>query len=242
MEKSVLLDKINCIDIDKKLDFLENRNTIEFVNVVSKVIDNGTSYIIKALPINDNFKDIVFDVKNALKTKEFKEVLKTAVNSSIREGLEILNIPKNIISDITKIGSVAFKGGLSQGICAGIDIVKEKYLKNNIFSSIINKVLDDVKNYVFSSDFKNRIEMGVNKLLDKTNKFNELCDNWYKAYEKFDLFNINNICRDIKKLQPHIVNDKDCLTQTNIIENMTELVNNKNSKLTPMQMQMCSAI
>lgn len=240
MQNSILLE--NKLDIDKKLDFQENRNKTEFTNVIEKVIDSGTSYVIKALPISNNIKDIILDVKNAFKTKDFKEIVKTAVNSSVREGLEILNLPKNIISDITKIGKIAFKGGLSSALSAGIDIVSNKYLKNNIFSPLINKFLQDMKTFVGSTDFKTKIDCGIKKLLDKTDKFGELCDSWYTAYEKFDLFGMNNICRNIKKMQPHIVNDKDCLTQTNIIDNMTKLVNNKNEKLSQMQMQICNAI
>lgn len=242
MENIVLSKNSNNIDINKNLDFEENRNRSEFTNVVSKVIDSGTNYIIKSLPINNNLKEIVIDIKNAFKTKDFKEILKTAVNSSIREGLEILSIPKNVISDITKISKIAFKGGLASAISSGIDIITNKYLKNNIFSPVVNKLLKEVKNYVFSQDFKSKIELGVNKLLDKTKKFNDLCDSWYSSYEKFDIFNMNNICKKIKNLQPHIVNDKDCLTQVNIIDNMTELVNSKQSKLSPMQMQICSNI
>lgn len=240
MENIVLLD--NNIDIDKKLDFQESRNRNEFTNVISKAIDCGTNYIIKSLPINEGLKDIAFDIKNAFKSKDFKEVLKVAVNSSIREGLEILNLPKNVISDITKISKIAFKGGLSQAISAGIDVITDKYLKNNIFSPVINRILKDVKTYVFSSNFKNKIDVGVNKLLDNTTKFNNLCEKWYEYYENLDIFNMNSVCRSIKKLQPHIVNDKDCLTQANIIDNMTQLINTKHSKLSPIQMQICSTI
>ena len=61
MDNLICLDSIklkNEIDIDKNIDFVENRNKEEFANVLGKVIDSGTNYIIKALPINDNFKDI----------------------------------------------------------------------------------------------------------------------------------------------------------------------------------------
>ena len=245
MDNIITLDNIkqeNIIQIDKNIDFVENRNKTEFTNVLGKVIENGTNYIIKSLPISDNLKDIAIDIKNAFKTRDFKEVLKTAVNSSIREGLEVLNMPKDILSDITKISKVAFKGGLSQAISAGIDIVSEKYLKNNIFSPVIDKVLGEIKTYIGSVDFKNKLDLNISKLIDKTTKFNELCNEWYNSYEKFDIFSMNNICKTIKKMQSHIVNNKDCITQSNIIENMTKLVNSKHSKLSPIQMKICGSI
>ena len=223
MENVISLNK----DIDEKLSFQEERNRNEYSNTVAKVVDNSIGYIIKALPVNENIKQIALDVKDAFKTGDFKEIVKTAVKSSIKEGLEILNLPKNVISDITKISKIAFSGGLSSALSAGIDIISKKYLKNNIFSSVL---------------FKIKIDNNINKLLEKNNKFNDLCQKWYESYEKFDLFNMNSLCKSIKNMQKHIVNDKDCKVQSDIIENMTNLINTKNSKLSPIQMQICNNI
>ncbi len=243
MENVINLDNTklkNDIELDRELDFQENRNKQEFTNIVGKVIDSGTNYVIKALPVSENIKDIILDIKSAFKTKDFKEILKTAVNSTIREGLEVLSLPKNILSDITKISKVAFKGGLSSALSASIDIIANKYLKKSIFSPILDKAIKDIKLYTSSSTFKEKVDIGVNKLLDKTKKFNDLCSKWYDAYEKFDIFNMNNINKDIKKIEPHIVNEKECRMHSNIINNMTNLVNTKRAKLSPMQIQICS--
>ena len=245
MENLVLLDDIknkNNIDIDKKIDFLEDRNRTEFSNIVSKVIDRGTNYIIKALPVNENIKDIAIDVKEAFKTKDFKEIIKTAVNSTIREGLDILKLPKNVISDIVKLSNIAFKGGLAPALSSGIDIIANKYLKNNFFSPIVNIVLTDVKKFINSNEFKNKINEGISKLKNKTEQFNELCEKWYNSYANFDVISMNSICKSIKKLQPHIVNDKDCIVQTSIIDNMTKLINSKHEKLSDAQIKICSNI
>lgn len=238
MENVISLNK----DIDEKLSFQEERNRNEYSNTVAKVVDNSIGYIIKALPVNENIKQIALDVKDAFKTGDFKEIVKTAVKSSIKEGLEILNLPKNVISDITKISKIAFRGGLSSALSAGIDIISKKYLKNNIFSSVLFKITNEMKNYVFSKDFKIKIDNNINKLLEKNNKFNDLCQKWYESYEKFDLFNMNSLCKSIKNMQKHIVNDKDCKVQSDIIENMTNLINTKKSKLSPIQMQICNNI
>ena len=45
-----------------------------------------------------------------------------------------------------------------------------------------------------------------------------------------------------KKIEPHVVNDKDCVIQTSIIENMTKLINAKQDKLSDIQMKICSNI
>ena len=247
MENLILLNNINKkndldIDINRKEDLVEDRNRTEFTNVVSKVIDVGTNYVIKALPVNDSVKEIALDIKEAFKTKDFKQIIKTAVNSTIREGLEILNFPKNVISDIKNISTIAFKGGLSTALTSGIDIIANKYLKNNLFSPIINTVLNDVKRFIGSSEFRNKIDSGVSKLVNKSEEFSELCEKWYNSYANLDIISMNSLCRNIKKLEPHVVNNKDCMKQSSILENMTHLINEKQDKLSNIQTKICSNI
>lgn len=247
MENLILLDNIKQknslnIDIDKKVDFVEDRNRTEFTNVVSKVIDSGTNYIIKALPVNDSIKDIALDVKEAFKTKDFGQIIKTAVNSTIREGLEFLNLPKTVLSDIKNVAQVAFRGGLSSALTSSIDIIANKYLKNNFFSPIVNTVLNDVKRFIGSNEFRNKINSGVSKLENKSEEFSKLCEKWYNSYANLDLISMNSLCRNIKKLEPHVVNNRDSLTQCNIIDNMTQLVNEKQDKLSEIQMKICNTI
>ena len=113
----------NDIDITKDKNILEVQNINVFSNILSNLIDKGTNYIIKSLPVNSSTKDILIDVKDAFKTKNFKNIVSTAVKSSIREGLELLSIPKNVIQDINNIKNIATAGGLSCALSAGIDIV-----------------------------------------------------------------------------------------------------------------------
>lgn len=240
MQELLEINNIKNLDIDKKVDLNLSRNTKEFQNIVHNVVDRGADYVIKAMPVNDSIKDVLIDVKNAFKTKDFKEIVKTAVNSSIREGLEILSIPKNVISDITKIKDIALKGGLSNALSAGIDIISKRYLKGNIFEPYITKFLDKTKEFVFSNAFKNKIDMGINRFVERTDRYKSLCDSWYKAYEKFDLKDINYIAKTLSEKQREVIADKDCVKQNKIIQNMTELVNTKKDKLSQIQLQICN--
>lgn len=247
MENLINLDRSNNFDsliknieIDKSLDKDLYKNRENFENIITNVIDKGGDYIIKALPVNESMKDILIDVKAAFKTKDFKEIVKTAVASSIREGLELLKIPKNVISDITKIKDIAFKGGLRQALSAGIDIIIDKYTKNNLFANIIGDFVKQTKNYIFSNAFKEKIDSKINKVLDKTKDYGQLCKNWYDAYEKFDLDSINQIAEKINKKEKGIEFNKDNINENNIIQNMTKLVNVKKEKLSPIQLQICN--
>lgn len=246
MNNTLELNTLNKIDrnldLDNKLDLDLVRNRSEFTNVVSKVIDKGANYVIRGMPINNHIKDILIDVKDSFKTKDFKEILKTAVNSSIREGLEILSLPKNVLKDISKIKDIALNGGLTDGVCAGIEIISKKYLGKNVYDEYIKDFFDKTKNFVKSRDFLNKINLGVNNCINKINEFKEVCKSWYNAYDKFDLDEINNIANSLNKKKNKVNFDLECLNKNNVIQNMTELINNKRDKLSELQMQICNSL
>lgn len=233
-------DLVKDIDINKEIDPQLYKNRQAFEEVIGNVVDKGGDYIIKALPINDGVKDILIDVKKAFKTKDFKEIIKTAVNSSIREGLEMLSIPKNVIKDITKIKDIALKGGLRQALSAGIDIVIDKYFKNNLFSNVIGEFVKKTKDFLFSNSFKEKITAGMDKILNKKKEFENLCKNWNDSYEKFDLDAINEIAKQIEKKGKEVKFDIESIKDNKIIQNMTKLINVKKEKLSQIQLQICN--
>ena len=51
---------------------------------------------------------------------------------------------------------------------------------------------------------------------------------------------MNKLCKYLNKNKSSVSIDKECIKENNTIQNMTELINVRNSKLTPMQMQICS--
>lgn len=224
----------------KKLDIELTKTKDSFSNIVKDVIESGADYAIKAMPINDNVKDVLLDVRKAFHTKDFKYIVKTAVSSSLREGLEILNAPKNVIRDITKVKDIAFKGGLSSALSAGIDIVTNKYMKNNIFAPIINRFLNSLKDFVFSNSFKDKIDRGISNVFDRINKYKESCKQWYEAYEKFDIDKMNEIAKRLKYNLKRTNIDQECVNENNVIQNMTTLINAKKEKLSQIQLQICN--
>lgn len=230
----------NDLNIDKKVDIVELQNMKVFSSIVTNLIDKGTNYIIKSFPISTSTRDVLLDVKEAFKTKDFKKIVVTAVNSSIREGLELLSIPKSVIKDITNIKNIAMTGGLPSALCAGIDIITNKYLKNNLLSSVIRDFIDKAKSFVSSKDFSDKITNTINKFFDKTKEFKDMCKKWYDSYEKFNVEDINKIARNLSQKVKNVINSKECLTENNLIQNMTKLINLRHEKLSSAQLEFCS--
>lgn len=236
MNSVMELELLNSKSLDLEIDKIKD----VFSNVVKDIIENASDYAIKAMPVNDNVKDVLIDVRKAFHTKDFKYIVKTAVNSSIREGLEILNIPKNVLRDITKVKDIAFKGGLSGALSAGIDILTNKYMKNNIFSPIINRFLKSIKEFLFSKAFKDKIDKGINNIFERIDKYKSTCKQWYQAYESFDIVKMNEIAKKLKYNLKRTNIDQECVNENNVIQNMTALINAKKEKLSQMQLQICN--
>ena len=55
------------------------KNKEEVINIISNILDKGSNYVIKSMPINSHIKEILIDVKKVIKDKEFSQILKVAV-------------------------------------------------------------------------------------------------------------------------------------------------------------------
>lgn len=229
-------------NLNKNLDIDLSKEKQAFDKIVLNVIDKGTDYILKAMPIQENIKDILIDVKKSFKTKDFAKIVQTAVTSSLREGLEIIGTPINIIKDINKVKDASFKGGLRQGLVAAIDIVADKYLRGNILGDTVAKFIGDTKDFINSKRFNIKIDEDIRKIASRQEKFKVLCNDWYKAYDKMDLPSLNEIAKQISCKQKTSVINNDIMKAAKIILNMTEFVNNKKDKLSTTQIDVCKSI
>lgn len=230
------------IEQDKELDLSIKNTKKVFSDVVQSVVNGAADYIIKSMPVNDSVKNVLIDVKKSFETRDFKTIIKTVVGSSMEEGLKILNLPKNVLSDISKVTNVTVKGGLKEGICAAIDIISNKYLKNNLFYTIVKDFLNKTKEYIFTKSFNDKLNSKIDNLVQKANSFKEKCNEWYKYYDELDFEKMNSLAKDLKKEKNKVISDPVCTKENNIIQNILKLVNAKKEKLTNLQLQICSEL
>ena len=226
------------LNLDKDLDIMKN----ELGKVVSNTIDKVCGYTIKAMPIPDSFKDILFDIKESFKTKDFKEIIKTVVSSSVREGLEILGVSKESIRNIKEVMSIAVKGGLMEGVKAGIDMMSKKYLNNNIVGNFVYEFFNHISNSPLNKEFGQKMNITIDKVLNSKDKFYDMCNQFKEAYEKFDIDKINDIAKNINSKLKIINYDRECISENKIIQNIAMLVNSKKEKLTDAQLQLCNVL
>ncbi len=224
------------LELDKELDGLKG----QLSKIVTNTVDKVATYTIKAMPIPEGFKDVLYDVKDAFKTKDFKEIITTVVNSSVREGLEILGLDKTSIKSLKEVKEIAEKGGLIYGVKAGVEIIAKKYLRNNIVSDYIYDFFDKLKDSPFTNDFSEKLEGSIRKIEELKDKFLDKCEEFKQAYENFDVEKIKNLANEVEESFKNVKLDKECIRKNKTIQNISMLVSNKNSKLTDAQLQLCN--
>lgn len=216
------------------------RNKEELKNILIKTIDKGGNYIIKAMPVNKHIKDILSDVKECITDGEFKDIVSTAIESSLKEGKEILGLTDRELKYINKMINTAFAGGLTKNINIGVATIENVKKYGNLFYNYIEDFFESLKSYIASTGFEERVNIAVSKCLNKVDEFKKICSNWYTAYDKFDLNNISSIADKLDKMKNKVEFNDKCVSENTIIQNVTELVRQNKKKLTKNQFDICA--
>lgn len=237
------------IIMDEDIDM----NNEEINNLIIGLLDKGANYSIKSMSVGEQLKELLLDVKKSMQDEEFKELLNSAINSSLREGLDIKNyndydfeedddeneIDENLglskkkinLNDISTAIKIAFEGGLPQLINLVIEMVTASKKKNNIFSNYIDEFVCRIKTYVQSEEFKKKVNRGVLKCSDKVEKFKGLCSAWYNAYDILNIEQIKEIAKELKEMKNKVKFDNECLNENEIIQNITDIITKKGEKV-----------
>lgn len=226
------------LDTDHRLDNLKQ----DLQNASERALEKTMNYIIKSMPVPDAIKDILKSVKETIKSKELKQVIGAAVNSSVREGLEIAGVSKSNINTLKDMKGFALKGGLLMLIKGGIQVIERKYLKSNIVSDAVYKFFDKINDYVLSKEFIKKIDSIVNKLAEKKTEYLNKCENWYESYRKMDIKNLNKLSEELDSNRYITSRYEDCDRENRIIQNMTKMINSKKGILSLEQQKLCEVM
>lgn len=228
----------NELEIDKNLNDIKK----DMGNAISDIVDKFGGYAIKAMPFPESVKDVLLDIKKVFVKKDFKNLISTVISSCVREGLETIGAPITIIKDIGKLGDVIKKGGIINGIVASVEIIANKYVKNNILGDYVGTFFEKVKDSIKSRDFVIKLDKQISKVNLKNESFKEKCKDWYDAYNKMDTENINKIAWELSKSTILKGANIKIKSENRVIQNMTKLVNNKKERLSKEQLQLCQIV
>ena len=111
-----------------------------------------------------------------------------------------------------------------------------------MFVDLAKDFVSNVKNFVTSKDFLNKLDGAFNKLSEKVKGFKDTCNMWREAYEKFDLEKINELSKDLSKKVRGVLENTECGNENKTIQNITTLINNTKKKLSKIQLEACEQI
>ena len=236
-------NKIIDLDLKDKLDLNITRNNSDFVKIVADVVKNGITYAIKGLgDQKGDFSEAIESIKEIFNKKDYKKMISSAVEASVIQGLEFNKKGKNSLKDLNSFKDTAISGGLKFMISAGFDILVSKLFKGDIMLPIIQKISESLKGFLSSKSFLEKIQKGIDNIFDKAKEFKKYCQEWYNAYDKFDMEKMNEIANNLNAKKGKVQGDGECIRENEIIQNMTTLINNKRDKLSNMQLQICSSL
>lgn len=219
-----------------------NETQEELKNIIIKVLDKGSNYAIKSMPVGDKVKELLYNVKSCIGEKDFSKMVSTAISCSIREGLENIGVEEKDISRIDQMLKVSLKGGLTSALNLGIDIFSHVKKYGNIFGEYIEDYFKSLKGFVTSSEFQNKLNSSVSKKLEKVKEFDTICDEWYEAYNNLDVEKANEIAQTLRKLKGDVSFDVNSVTKQAIIQNMNDMFSFRGEKLSRVQTEIAEDV
>lgn len=218
------------------------KNKKEIVQIIENTIDKGANYIIRSMPVNKHIKEILINIKQVLKEGDFSSMIKVALISSINEAKGYLNDKNSDLNNIEKMVNMAFDGGITSSINIGIDMIENTNKYGNLFCNYIEDFFVKLKGFISSKEFKSKVYLGVSKCLNKVDNFKKICDDWYNAYDNFNIESIKEIANKLNKMKKKVSFDTNCINENSMIQNVTELVSRNKKKLTSTQFAICAEV
>lgn len=158
----------------------------------------------------------------------FKEGINTAIDSAINLGKSAIGIVTGKFEDITQAHTAVKKGGILDGVSSVIDNVLKSSTKSGLISTNISKLIKKGKNAIISS-VESNIEDEFMQQIKDVEKVGKYINNWNQYYEKQDLKGMEKEYQKIKDQLEEIMPLDNTIKQARKIENIHQLVKNKNS-------------
>lgn len=221
-----------------ELDIMNNKDYLE--DIITNLLKRGIEYGVKSLDLNENSEGLINSIKQIVNSKDLKNIVKSSVDVSLSQALENKKGNLNMLKELNQFKDISLKGGLRFLLSAGVEILFNKVTKLNLFKPVIENLVKNVKSFVMSNSFLQKLNNSIKKIINKSIEFKEMCEKWYKAYEDFDIDSINLIAKELELKKDTVLKSTDCLKENNIIQNMTRLINTKKDKLSQLQLQICN--
>ena len=208
-------------DLNKKISLSETFENLQetFLNknwgeAINNAIDSGLKII---LP--DFIENEIIDIKNAFVKEGLVEGIKTAIDTTINKGKELIGMFTGNLENMTQAEAIIKNGGLISKVADVLENIVDKTVKNGLIREGIGQLIKSGKDIILENAEKN---------IDKNQDFKTMQNEYKKIENRID---------DIMPLE-------DIINKARTVENLHNLVKNngKNFDLTEEQMQLAEQL
>lgn len=185
-------------------------------------LDIGIKYIMP-----DCIENEIIEIKDNFISEGFENGVKTAVNSAIELGKNILGIFNGNFTDINQAEKAVEKGGLIDGISNVLDFVLDKIEDKGILNKNITNVIKDGKNYLLDS-IEDRIKDNFKTQVSSVDNINTYIEEWNNHYSNKDINMMDKTYEKIQDELGEVMPLESVIKTAKEIENIQTLVKNNN--------------
>lgn len=224
MEKLEILENINLEKNNKLINNL-NINQNNFLNseigkAVNSAIDIGLR---AALP--NLIEDQIITIKDMILKQGFSEGLKEVINSGIELGKSAIGIVTGNFDNISQIQLAVKNGGILDNISKLLDLAINFAKSKNLIDTTIATLIKKSKNNIISS-ISNKIEETLTNQMKAVEKLEKYCENWNESYGNKDFSEMEKSYKNIKNNLNKVVPLERIINESRRIENIHNLIKN----------------
>ena len=213
-----LSNNFNLVNSNEQNKFLET--------TLGKVINIGLDTGIRAL-LPNLIEDQVINIKDEILNNGFNSGIKKAISSAIDLGKSAIGMFTGNFENIEQARTVIKSGGLIDSLSNLLDNAINLISKNTNISKNITSVIKNGKNVILDS-INSNIEKKFDNQVSAIEKIGKYSSNWKNYYQKQDLEGMQREYNKIKSGLKEILPMESTIKEARIIENLHELIKNKN--------------
>jgi len=203
---------------EKQEEFLESN--------LGQVINTGIDIGLKAV-LPEWLEDEIIEIKDTALNDGFKEGVQIAINKAIDMGKAIEGIFTGNFESISQIKSVIKSGGLLDTVSDLLDDVISWSKDEKLISSSTAKLIKSSKKTILKS-IEDSIDNSLEDQVTAIEKIDGYIEKWNNYFNEQDLTNMKKIYTRMQKEMEKIIPIQDVLNRVEQIENLQELIINKN--------------
>ena len=226
IEKEENIEQI--IERDFQIEEANTQNQKSFLQTtIGKVVNTGLDIGLRMI-LPDFIEDQIIQIKDVMLGQGFKEGIDSAIDSAIDLGKTVMGIFTGKFDSITQAQTAVKKGGILDGVSSIIDNVLKSSTKSGLLNTKTSKLIKKGKNAILSC-VESNIEGEFLNQIKEIEKVGKYMNNWRQYYEKQDFDGMEKEYQKIKKQLTEIMPLDNTIKQAKKIENIHELIKNKNS-------------